>query len=498
MAFPSSMQKLITFTALVACLTPTTVTVVQSTPLEYNPVTTCENVVPLTHDHPAYGAVLAPTANTQYEDRTYPEDLAEEEDRMTVDSGSNSAIGGSVASEAFDNGTITFAGEHIGGENATTDTGSVLASVRRLETSSSDIGRLETYFKTSMEKNAKKLATKGNAPTMPWPSSYWPVYLDGINYQWSQNQPSPAEKYATAFGLNTQTFMASISQATGILSQSTRTSCFSNAQCTSLGDGSVCAKRAGQWQGYCIPSWFGICHAWTPAAILESEPKCAVTKNGVTFQVMDIKALLTQIYDGAQLETVFTGVRFNGVDSTTPKDKYGRYTDSSRRDLGPGYMHIAMANILGRFKKTFILDVTGGAEVWNQPIYSYEVLKQTEMTTQQGAKKYFNTNKYPFNSKAKSLMYVQTKVTWMVEALEDGPLVTNGRANLYTNSDTYSYLLELDSSKNIIGGEWVDKSKDDHPDFLWFATGKPADSTVTSVGLSYNTVRSLLEDSLKC
>uniref|UniRef100_K3X3Q6 CBM1 domain-containing protein n=1 Tax=Globisporangium ultimum (strain ATCC 200006 / CBS 805.95 / DAOM BR144) TaxID=431595 RepID=K3X3Q6_GLOUD len=278
------MQKLITFTALVACLTPTTVTVVQSTPLEYNPVTTCENVVPLTHDHPAYGAVLAPTANTQYEDRTYPEDLAEEEDRMTVDSGSNSAIGGSVASEAFDNGTITFAGEHIGGENATTDTGSVLASVRRLETSSSDIGRLETYFKTSMEKNAKKLATKGNAPTMPWPSSYWPVYLDGINYQWSQNQPSPAEKYATAFGLNTQTFMASISQATGILSQSTRTSCFSNAQCTSLGDGSVCAKRAGQWQGYCIPSWFGICHAWTPAAILESEPKCAVTKNGVTFQ----------------------------------------------------------------------------------------------------------------------------------------------------------------------------------------------------------------------
>lgn len=499
MAFSTSIQKLITFTALVACLTPTTITLVHSTPLEYNPVTSVDDVVALTHDHPAFGAALASTATTEYRDRTYEDDDAEEEDRTASDSGSTNSAS-SAPFEAYDNSTITFAREHIGGLNATSDTETVLASVRRrhLETSSTDIARLEAFFKTSMETNVEKLSQKSSAPTMPWPSSYWPVYLDGINYQWNQNQDSPAAKYASAFGLDVQTFTKSISQATGILSQSTRTACYSNAQCTSLGDGSVCSKRSGEFQGYCIPSWFGICHAWTPASILETEPKCAVTKNGVTFQVMDIKALLTQIYDGAQLSTVFTGVRFNGVDSTTPKDKYGRYTDSSRRDLGPGYFHIAMGNILGKFKKTFILDVTGGAEVWNQPVYSYEVLEQTELTTKQGAQKYFSTSKYPFNSKAKSLMYVQTKVTWMVESLEDGPLVTNGRAQLYTNSGTYTYLLELDSSKNILGGEWVGNSKDDHPDFLWFATAKPADSTVTSVGLSYQNVRSLLDESLKC
>lgn len=519
MVLSSSVQKLITFTALATCLTAS---VVQSTPLEYNPVSTVDNVVSLTHSHPAYGADLISTENAAYEDRTYQDSSTEDRDLDSSDGSDSStatitipvgvlvvptlrtaptngvATAAPVAADA-DNSTITFANKHIGSANATNETGTVnAASVRRLETSGTDVQKLEAYFKTSMETSFNKLPMKGSAPTMPWPSSYWPIYEDGINYQWSQNQPSPATKYATAFGLNVQAFTKSVSQATGILSQSTRMPCYSKYQCTNLGDGSACSKRAGESQGYCIPTWFGICHAWTPASILESEPSCAVTKNGVTFQPLDIKALLTQIYDDAALSTVFTGVRFNGDDNATPKDKYGRYTDSSRRDLGAGFFHIALSNIMGKFKQSFILDVTGGAQVWNQPVYSYEMLEMTEMTTQQGAQKFYNTNKYPFNSKAKSLMYVQTKVTWMVESLEDGPLVKNGRAAAYTQSDTYTYLLELDSSKRILGGEWVGNSNADHPDFLWFATTKPADSTVTSIGLSYQNVKELLAASLNC
>ncbi|GAB9468857.1 Glycoprotein elicitor-like protein [Globisporangium polare] len=518
MVLSSSVQKLIHFTALVACLT-TTFTAVQSTPLEYNPVSTVDNIVLLTPSHPAYGADLTSTENAGYEDRTYQDTSGEDRDLDSSNgSGSSTATvtipvgvlvvptlhaipGATAARAAADNSTITFANKHVGAANASSETGTVNAGVgseRRLETSGTDVQKLEAYFKTSMETSFYDLPMKGSAPTMPWPSSYWPIYEDGINYQWSKNQPSPATKYATAFGLDVQAFTKSVSQATGILSQSSRTPCYSNYQCTSLGDNSACSKRAGEFQGYCIPTWFGICHAWTPASILESEPSCAVTKNGVTFQPLDIKALLTQIYDGASLSTVFTGVRFNGDDNTTPKDQYGRYTDSSRRDLGAGFFHIALSNIMGKFNQAFILDVTGGSQVWNQPVYSYEMLEMTEMTTQQGAQKFFNTNKYPFNSKAMSLVYVQTKVTWMVEALEDGPLVKNGRAASYTQSDTYTYLVELDSSKRILGGEWVGKSMDDHPDFLWFATGQPADSTVTSIGLSYQNVKELLASSLSC
>lgn len=504
----SSVQSLISFTALVACLITFT-NMVQSTPLEYNPVSTAGNVVTLTHSHPAYGADMTTAENLAYEDRTYQDSNSEDRDldgTVTIPVGVlviptlRAAAPAPATAAPLDNSTITFANERIGGANAPSETGTVnAASVRRrLETAGTDVQKLEGHFKTSMEMSFYQLPMKASAPTMPWPSSYWPIYQDGINYQWSANQASPATKYAKAFGLDAQAFTKTVSQATGILSQSTRTSCSSNYQCSFLGDGSACAKRAGESKGYCIPTWFGICHAWTPASILEAEPSCVVTKNGVTFQPMDIKALLTQIYDGAMLDTVFTGVRFNGDDNTTPKDKYGRYTDSSRRDLGAGFFHIAISNILGVLNQTFILDVTGGAQVWNQPVYSYEMTEMVEMTAQQGAQQFYNTNKYPFNNQAKSLVYVEMKVTWMVEALEDGPLVQNGRAAAYTQSDTYTYLVELDANKRILGGEWLGASNADHPDFLWFATGKPADSTVTNVGLSYQNVKELLAASLNC
>ena len=32
--------------------------------------------------------------------------------------------------------------------------------------------------------------------------------------------------------------------------------------------GESCSMREGQTSGRCIPTWWGICHAWAPAAIL--------------------------------------------------------------------------------------------------------------------------------------------------------------------------------------------------------------------------------------
>ena len=38
---------------------------------------------------------------------------------------------------------------------------------------------------------------KGSYSPIPWASSYWPTYKDGINDRWAgSNIPSPAEKYA--------------------------------------------------------------------------------------------------------------------------------------------------------------------------------------------------------------------------------------------------------------------------------------------------------------
>ncbi|TYZ59821.1 hypothetical protein PybrP1_004391 [[Pythium] brassicae (nom. inval.)] len=107
-------------------------------------------------------------------------------------------------------------------------------------------------------------------------------------------------------------------------------------------------------------------------------------------------------------------------------------------------------------------------------------------------KQVFGASKYPFNANVKSLRYVETKVTWVVETLEDDALDSSGHAAAYTNSDTFTvYVLELDASKNPLGGEWAGKSAANHPDVLWF---EPADSTTTGARLSYTNVKPLLEE----
>ncbi|KAF4030333.1 Transglutaminase elicitor [Phytophthora infestans] len=349
---------------------------------------------------------------------------------------------------------------------------------RQLEANTNkDIAKLEAYFGTSMESTLAHLPTVGVHTPSPWPGPYWPTYQDSINVIWSAGEPSPAEKYATAFGLDVDDFMNKVSADNGVDSMSSRTVCSSDSDCSSLTDGSSCAIRAGKSSGYCIPTWFGICHAWAPAAMIEEEPKCAVTHNGVTFQPMDLKALISDVYDGASVSTVFTGTRFNGGTDST--DEYGRHSSDAYRDLNPAYFHIAASNLLGKLNATFVADVTAGAEVWNQPVRGFKVYEQTEMTLEEAAQTFYGLEEYPWNAAAKSICLRE-------------------KVDSYTTGAYYTYLLEMDDDGAIIGGEWVYDSDDDHPDFLWFPKAKPAADTVTSIGLSYGDVAMLLEKSVAC
>ncbi|POM75950.1 Elicitor-like transglutaminase M81-like protein [Phytophthora palmivora] len=369
---------------------------------------------------------------------------------------------------------------------------------RRLEvTKSTDMKKLETFFGLELETDITKLPTKYQHDPIPWPSSYWPVYADSINYKWAKGKPSPAEKYATAFGHDVTTMMDKISAKNGIDSQKKRKVCTADEECKPLKDGSVCAKRDGATSGYCIPTWFGICHAWAPAAILEAEPACAVERNGTVFEPYDIKALITLAYDGSKIPTIFTGSRFNGNDNAPNNtDEYGRFLDDRRRDVSPGYFHVAVTNIMGRFNHSFVVDITAGNEVWNQPARSYEILRLSWTTPTAAAKKYFNTDKYPFNDAATKIAVVTTRFNWIVESGVNGPLVSTGIVDKYTTSADYEYILETDETYQILGGEWLSGSKANHPDFIWLPASKPDNSTVTSVGLVYSEIEALLDESV--
>ncbi|KAG7389188.1 hypothetical protein PHYPSEUDO_010991 [Phytophthora pseudosyringae] len=447
--------------ALVAAAALASTAVIQPSPLQCDPYTPVNISVPLTSSHPAYGA-----ETEECIDPIVPDDPNKAKaESMTLQS-------------------------------------SIFRTLRSMEDSTnSDIQDLETYFGSKMEVNfqtLKRLYSSAQAPTTPWASSYWPTFQDSINHVWKSGEASPSEKYAKAYGLNVADFKNKISARNGVDSRRRSTACTANSDCKSRNDGSVCAKRDGVVSGYCTPGWFGICHAWAPAAILEPEPQCDVTKNGVTFHVMDIKGLITSLYDGASIKTVFTGARFNGPDSPANKDQYGRFTDAARRDLGAGYFHIAISNIMAKQKRSFVVDVTAGAEVWNQPVRSYKVKSMDLVNARVASMRYFGVPSYPFNDKMVRLAYVKTTFSWISESYKDGPLVSTGQIDSYTTSKDFEYLLELDADFNIIGGEWVGQSKDDHPDFLWFPAAKPAANVVASTGLSYAHVQELLKLSLSC
>jgi len=247
-------------------------------------------------------------------------------------------------------------------------------------------------------------------------------------------------------------------------------------------------------------------HAWAPAAILEEEPRFPVTKNGVTFQPLDIKALISQIYTRSLISTVFTGERceFEKPD----RDAFGGYIDPSCRDLAPDFFHIVVTNVIGTLEESFVLDVDATAEVWNQPASAYrlEEVKRVNSATAMSYFPRFDSNNqeisqstiYHFNPYASALYYVKMSFEYVIESQENAHHTSNPHLMAkYRVAKVYEYILELDEVGRIIGGEWTGNSTMDHPDFLWMATSKPSRILDVFHGIKYGRVSNLLKQSLK-
>jgi hypothetical protein len=277
-----------------------------------------------------------------------------------------------------------------------------------------------------------------------------------------------------------------VSRKSGIDSQSSRTKCKSWSDCN---DG-ACAIRREHSEGYCIPTWFGVCHAWAPVSMVEDEPMKAVTINDVTFEPMDIKALITQIYDTAKIGTIFTGQRCNLQNPQT--DQNGRFVNQECRDVTPEFFHLVLTNLIGRFDRSFIADVSADYQVWNHPAKGYEINLQEKISREDAMKRFFpaaNSTSYIFNQNAKDLLHVQTINSYITESNEN----TSGLAYRYTTTRYFDYLLELDAQDNIIGGEWVDYSKLNHPDFIYIPVGAPKSDTIILGGIKYSEVKNMIK-----
>ena len=358
-----------------------------------------------------------------------------------------------------------------------------------------------------------ELPMSGAPDQAPWAGSYWPTYEDSVNYRWDgDDSKSAVEKFEEAFHLEGLT--DSVSKKYGIDSQSHQTACTTDTECDDA-KGEKCSIREGKTEGYCVETWFGICHAWAPAAIVENEPVSPVTWNGVEFKVNDIKALISLSYDKG-LDTKFLSLRCNKKGGTAPEgddgsgwitwNDYGQPEDDECNDTNPGAFHVTITNLLGIEKRTLVEDRTYDYQVWNQPIRAYEVTMLEEVTARQANTLVGMTDPketYAFNDKAVSFRHTKMHLKWIAESdvRTDGNLANN--IDFYTNTDRYEYILELDGDGKIIGGEWVGKSKKDHPDFLWLPVKKNATTVAPTTagkdltGIQWLDVQLLLAESTK-
>ena len=367
-----------------------------------------------------------------------------------------------------------------------------------------------------LEYTFAKLPTAGAAEQIPWAANYWPTYRDNINHRWAgDTTQSPGEKFQEAFHL--PGLVDAISAEYGIDSQSHNTVCTTTDDCNKT-KGESCSKREGKDEGFCIETWFGICHAWAPAALMEKEPVKPVTFNGVEFKVNDIKALVSLSYD-KELEVKFLSLRCNKKLGQAPDDatdaekeqytglgEFGIPSDESCVDTNAGAFHVVITNFLGLRKQGLVEDRTIDYEVWNQPVRGFEVTLNEEVDAAKANELIGvtdGTSDYKFNDKAVSFRRIKLTLDWITESASstDGNLAS--RIDTYTHQDRYEYIVELDAGGKVVGGEWVGASKTAHPDFLWLPTLKK-DTEVAQVtkgkahsGIKFSDVKLLLDLSLE-
>ena len=343
-------------------------------------------------------------------------------------------------------------------------------------------GNAPDRFDGELNFNVADLPLSGRAENDAWPSTYWPTYEDAINHRWHGEELSPAEKYDQAFnGWTPPEGFASLRPFSrhapvpntdwdpsyydqlGPLASHVSAN-MGNKRDRDLAVSSNGRPADGEWP---VETWWGLCHAWVPAAMLEERPLRSVEHNGVTFHVGDMEALLIAAYNRTPAQMIGGRCNRGGSDEDyqVERDEHGRAINDECRDTNPGSLHVIMTNYLGLMNRAFAEDRTYDYEVWNQPVVEYEITKMDEISVEQANMLLGLTGEtYTYNADAAKLYDVNATFTYVTEShasTEPSDTASHER------TDRYTYILEVDSDGKIIGGEWYGGSRSSHPDFLW-------------------------------
>lgn len=201
--------------------------------------------------------------------------------------------------------------------------------------------------------------------------------------------------------------------------------------------------------------WEGICHGWSPAAMNHNEPRAKLVRNPdgieIPFGSSDIKALISYYYAYS-----YSATDTHQVGRRCFKDPRMFSSPNERdctNDLNAGAFHVILANRIGKDGKGFVADLQRYKEVWNHPITSY---------------------KSTVTGRTSAGVRVRTTITYVDENGHDWQPVKGTPKQEFKTAD-YEYLIELDGTGKITGGEWISKQR---PDFLWLVS-RPREFTGT-------------------
>ncbi|MCK5681527.1 hypothetical protein KAI46_12030 [bacterium] len=246
----------------------------------------------------------------------------------------------------------------------------------------------------------------GQAERHPW-SSYWWQTSVGKLVEGYRGHPAPIEKY----DLYVDGYFPSSATWTG----------------------------SSIWYNPYAPSWYGLCHAWVNASILETMEIQPSSRNGAFFAIGDKKGLLCACHD-------------------TDEIIYKMCSGS------PEYFHRYLLDYIGEQSQAIGADLDPSEEFWSFPIYKYEMEITSGETLDQVKCTIFHAND----------LEVEPDFCGTVEVIRN-----------------YEYSLEKDADgAYLIGsGQWLGASKSDHPNSVWVPVGVVQEETI----LDYETVLDIVQ-----
>jgi hypothetical protein len=222
-----------------------------------------------------------------------------------------------------------------------------------------------------------------------------------------------------------------------------------------------------------MESWMGICEGTAAASVAYPEPKHSVTLlapdgSPVVFHILDIKALASLAWSAYTVKVPIAGSRCKTDDPST--DSHDVVTDPRCFDPNPGTLHIAVLTFLGLQNRPVLIDRVTAVEVWNVPVVSYKVHYYNSESGDESRS--IQAGLTPLKALSHDIYrnYRSPQATDVIDVEMKIQVATGGtgqrdqQAQSSKSEMIFRYDLELDSTGNIVGGEW---HQDEHPDFIW-------------------------------